>query len=91
MLTELFEQYQFPSMLEDIEKEIERDTLYMKEKSVEQGFDEDSNQIKPLAMTVKTHRLKLLIKALQAKGIYRVEIVSEDKDEVIHLLLHRER
>ena len=91
MLTELFEQYKFPSMLEDIEKEIERDTLYMKEKSVEQGFDEDSNQIKPLAMTVKTHRLKLLIKALQAKGIYRVEIVSEDKDEVIHLLLHRER
>ncbi|NOH36406.1 DUF2913 family protein [Vibrio chagasii] len=91
MLTELFEQHQFPSMLEDIEKEIERDTLYMKEKSVEQGFDKDNNQIKPLAITVKTNRLKVLIKALQAKGVYRVEIVSEDKDEVIHLLLHREK
>ena len=91
MLTELFEQHQFPSMLEDIEKEIERDTLYMKEKSVEQGFDEHNNQIKPLAITVKTNRLKVLIKALQAKGIYRVEIVSEDKDEAIHLLLHREK
>ncbi|CAK3965639.1 DUF2913 domain-containing protein [Vibrio crassostreae] len=91
MLTELFEQHQFPSMLEDIEKEIERDTLYMKEKSVEQGFDEDNNQIKPLSITVKTNRLKLLIKALQAKGIYSVEIVSEDKGEVIHLLLHRNK
>jgi hypothetical protein len=44
MLTELFEQHQFPSMLEKLEKEIERDTLYMKEKSVKQGFDEDNNQ-----------------------------------------------
>ncbi|MCF7498012.1 DUF2913 family protein [Vibrio sp. L5-1] len=88
MLTELFEQHQFPSMLENLEKEMERDTLYMKEKSIEQGFDEDNNQIKPLPMKVKTHRLEALIEALQAKGFYRVEVDHED--EVIHLLLHRE-
>lgn len=90
MLTEIFEQHQFPTMLEDPTNEMERDTLYMKEKSIEQGFDEDNNQIKPLAMTVKTHRLEALIEALKAKGFYRVEVDSEEKDEVIHLLLHRE-
>lgn len=68
MLTEIFEQHQFPTMLEDPTNEMERDTLYMKEKSIEQGFDEDNNQIKPLAMTVKTHRLEALIEALKAKG-----------------------
>lgn len=89
MLSGLFEQHQFPSMLEDIEKDLEVDTLYMKEKGIENGFDEDNNQIKPLAMTVKTHRLKALIEAVQANGIYRVEVDHVDEHEVIHLLLHR--
>ncbi|PML40329.1 DUF2913 family protein [Vibrio sp. 10N.261.52.A1] len=89
MLSGLFEQHQFPSMLEDIEKGLEVDTLYMKEKGIENGFDEDNNQIKPLAMTVKTHRLKALIEAVQANGIYRVEVDHVDEHEVIHLLLHR--
>ncbi|MEZ9043059.1 DUF2913 family protein, partial [Vibrio sp. 10N.247.311.47] len=75
--------------LEDIEKDLERDTLYMKEKDIENGFDEDNNQIKPLAMTVKTHRLKALIEAVQANGLYRVEVDHVDEHEVIHLLLHR--
>ncbi|WP_299695802.1 DUF2913 family protein, partial [uncultured Vibrio sp.] len=57
MLTGLFEQHQFPSMLEDSEKDLERDTLYMKDKGIENGFDENNQQIKPLPMTVKTHRL----------------------------------
>lgn len=89
MLSGLFEQHQFPSMLESSEKDLERDTLYMKEKGIENGFDEDNNQIKPLAMTVKTERLKALIEAVQAKGIYRVEVDHVDEHEVIHLLLHR--
>ncbi|PMI46066.1 DUF2913 family protein [Vibrio cyclitrophicus] len=89
MLSGLFEQHQFPSMLENSEKDLERDTLYMKEKGIENGFDEDNNQIKPLAMTVKTERLKALIEAVQAKGIYRVEVDHVDEHEVIHLLLHR--
>jgi len=89
MLSGLFEQHQFPSMLENSEKDLERDTLYMKEKGIENGFDEDNNQIKPLAMTVKTERLKALIKAVQAKGVYRVEVDHVDEHEVIHLLLHR--
>lgn len=89
MLSGLFEQHQFPSMLENSEKDLERDTLYMKEKGIENGFDEDNNQIKPLAMTVKTHRLKALIEAVQAKGIYRVEVDHVDEHEVVHLLLHR--
>ncbi|MEZ9774544.1 hypothetical protein AB4255_25570, partial [Vibrio sp. 10N.261.55.E12] len=63
--------------------------LYMKEKGIENGFDEDNNQIKPLAMTVKTERLKALIEAVQANGIYRVEVDHVDEHEVIHLLLHR--
>lgn len=61
----------------------------MKEKGIENGFDEDNNQIKPLAMTVKTHRLKALIEAVQTNGIYRVEVDHVDEHEVIHLLLHR--
>ena len=91
MLSGLFEQHQFPSMLENSEKDLERDTLYMKEKGIENGFDEDNNQIKPLAMTVKTERLKALIEAVQAKGIYRVEVDYVDEHEVIHLLLHRKK
>lgn len=89
MLSGLFEQHQFPSMLENSEKDLERDTIYMKEKGIENGFDEDNNQIKPLAMTVKTERLKALIEAVQAKGVYRVEVDHVDEHEVIHLLLHR--
>lgn len=89
MLSGLFEQHQFPSMLENSEKDLERDTLYMKEKGIENGFDEDNNQIKPLPMTVRTERLKALIEAVQAKGIYRVEVDHVDEHEVIHLLLHR--
>ncbi|CAK3886406.1 DUF2913 domain-containing protein [Vibrio crassostreae] len=91
MLSGLFEQHQFPSMLENSEKDLERDTLYMKEKGIENGFDEDNNQIKPLAMTVKTERLKALIEAVQANGIYRVEVDYVDEHEVIHLLLHRKK
>ncbi|WP_299141111.1 DUF2913 family protein [uncultured Vibrio sp.] len=89
MLNGLFEQHQFPSMLENSEKDMEGDTLYMKEKDIENGFDEDNNQIKPLAMTVKTERLKALIEAVQANGLYRVEVDHVDEHEVIHLLLHR--
>ncbi|MEZ8236035.1 DUF2913 family protein [Vibrio splendidus] len=91
MLSGLFEQHQFPSMLENSEKDLERDTLYMKEKGIENGFDEDNNQIKPLAMTVKTERLKALIEAVQANSIYRVEVDYVDEHEVIHLLLHRKK
>lgn len=56
---------------------------------IEEGFDEANRKIKPLAMTVKTTRLKTLIEAMQAKGVYRVEIDHVDEQEVIHLLLHR--
>ncbi|PMM00633.1 hypothetical protein BCT63_19775 [Vibrio kanaloae] len=91
MLSGLFEQHQFPSMLENSEKDLERDTLYMKEKGIENGFDEDNNQIKSLAMTMKTERLKALIEAVQANGIYRVEVDYVDEHEVIHLLLHRKK
>lgn len=89
MLADLFEKHQFPSMLEDPEKEIEQDTLYMQEEGVEQGFDKDNNQIKPLAMTIKTQRLKTLIEAAQAKGIYRVEVNQGGVQKMAHLLLHR--
>lgn len=89
MLTGLFELYQFPSMLEAPEKELEQDTLYLKEKNVEQSFDDDNNQIKPLAMIVKTHRLEVLTEALQANGIYRVDINGMNEDGATHLLLHR--
>ena len=41
-------------------------------------------------MQVQTHRLEALIETLQAKGFYRVEVDHKDKNEVIHLLLHRE-
>ena len=61
----------------------------MTQSEIEDGFDEAIRQIKPLAMTVKTSRLKALIEAVQAKGVYRVEIDHVDEQEVIHLLLHR--
>lgn len=61
----------------------------MEQKGIEGGFDDDKNQIKPLAMTVKTSRLKALIEAVQEKGTYRVEVDHVDEHEVIHPLLHR--
>lgn len=89
MLNALYEQHQFPSMLENAEEAMEIDTLYMSEKSVENGFDADNNQIKPLTVAVKTQRLDTLIQAVQANGVYRVDIDSVDEQQVNHLLLHR--
>lgn len=63
--------------------------IYMKEKRLEQGFDENNKQIKPLTMTVKTARLKELIDAVQAKGTYRVEVESENEEGAVQLLIHR--
>lgn len=89
LLTDLFEQYQFPSLLEQNSNQRETDVIYMKEKRLEQGFDENNKQIKPLTMTVKTARLKELIDAVQAKGTYRVEVESEDEQGTVQLLIHR--
>lgn len=89
MLTDIFEQHQFPSMLENTNEAMEVDTLYMTQEEIEKGFDAENIQIKPLAMTVKTHRLKALIDSVQSKGTYRVEVDFVDEHEVIHLLLHR--
>ena len=89
MLTDLNEQHQFPSELDHPDKAREEDTLYMTQSEIEEGFDKDNNQIKPLVMTVKTTRLKALIEAVQAQGVYRVEIEHVDEHEMIHLLLHR--
>ena len=89
LLTDLFEQYQFPSLLEQGSNQRETDVIYMKEKRLEQGFDENNKQIKPLTMTVKTARLKELIDAVQAKGTYRVEVESEDEQGTVQLLIHR--
>lgn len=63
----------------------------MKEKGIENGFDENNNQIKPLAMIVKTECLKVLIESVPANGIYRVEVDYVDEHEVIHILLYRKR
>ncbi|OCH57269.1 MULTISPECIES: DUF2913 family protein [Vibrio] len=89
MLNALYEQHQFSSMLENAEEAMEIDTLYMKAKGVENGFDADNNQIKPLTVAVKTQRLDTLIQAVQANGVYRVDIDSVDEQQVNHLLLHR--
>ncbi|MFA0279992.1 hypothetical protein AB4489_26340, partial [Vibrio sp. 10N.222.55.F8] len=89
MLTDLNEQHQFPSKLDHPDKASEEETLYMTQSEIEEGFDKDNNQIKPLVMTVKTTRLKALIEAVQAQGVYRVEIEHVDDHEVIDLLLHR--
>ncbi|CAK3965446.1 hypothetical protein VCRA2120E57_740014 [Vibrio crassostreae] len=76
-------------MLENTNEAMEVDTLYMTQDEIEKGFDAENIQIKPLAMTVKTHRLKALIDSVQSKGTYRVEVDFVDEHEVIHLLLHR--
>ncbi|MFS1963307.1 DUF2913 family protein [Vibrio lentus] len=89
MLTDLNEQHQFPSTRPSRQSERGGRSLYMTQSEIEEGFDKDNNQIKPLVMTVKTTRLKALIEAVQAQGVYRVEIEHVDEHEVIHLLLHR--
>lgn len=90
LLTHMYEQHQFPSML-DSDNSMVEETLYMSEKEIEQGFDEANHQIKPLAMTVKTHRLQALVDAVKAQGTYRVEVDHVGEHEVIHLLLHRRK
>lgn len=89
MLTDIAEQHQFNSLLDNPEKTKVMDTLYMKQSDIEGSFNELNQQVKPLSMTVKTSRLKAFIDAVQAKGVYRVEIDHVDAQEVIHLLLHR--
>ncbi|MEZ9463057.1 DUF2913 family protein [Vibrio splendidus] len=90
LLTDLFEQHQFPSLIENSDNEREDEVIYMKEKCVEKGFDDENNQIKPLAMTVKTTRLKVLIEAVQGKGIFRLEVGCVDEQQIIQLWLHRQ-
>ena len=89
MLNELFEQCQFIAMIENNSKLMDEDVLYMTEKECTEGFDEDNNQTKPLRMKIKTHRLNALIKAVQASGIYHIEVENVDEHEVTHLFLHR--
>ena len=89
LLTELLEQHQFPSYLKDKETSQKLDTLYICKRGIENVFDENNKQIKPLTMTVKTARLKELIGAVQAKGTYRVEVESEDEEGTVQLLIHR--
>lgn len=91
MLSGVFEQYQFNFIRENLSKSLEVDTLYMTRDEIKSGFDKDNRQIKPLAMKIRTQRLDVLIDAIQAKGVYRVEVISLVEDSVSHLLLHREK
>ncbi|PMM38421.1 DUF2913 family protein [Vibrio lentus] len=88
LFNHLFEAIDFPSQLADSETLIEEDILYMNPLEIEEGFDGQNNQIKPLAMTVKTHRLDALIGHVNAHEMYTIEVVNV-KDDVISLLLHR--
>ncbi|MFA0053662.1 DUF2913 family protein [Vibrio echinoideorum] len=88
LFNHLFEAIDFPSQLADSETLIEEDILYMNPLDIEEGFDGQNNQIKPLVMTVKTHRLDALIDHVNAHEMYTIEVVNV-KDDVISLLLHR--
>lgn len=89
MLSGLFEQHQFPSMMTNSEKPIEIDTLYIEEHDIERVFDESNNQTQALPMAVKTNRLNTLVESVESNGIYRVETGLTDEVDLTHLLLHR--
>lgn len=89
MLLDIDEHHQFYSQLEKTENTYEVDTLYMKRSEIEEGFDEFNQQIKPLAMTVKTSRLAALVEAIQSNGIYHLDVAHVDEFDVTHVRLHR--
>lgn len=89
MLSGLFEQHQFPSMMTNSEKPIEIDTLYIEEHDIERVFDESNNQTQALPMAVKTNRLNTLVESVESNGRYRVETGLTDEVDLTHLLLHR--
>lgn len=89
MLSGLFEQHQFPSMMSNSEKPIEIDTVYIEKQDIERVFDESNNQTQALPMAVKTNRLNTLVESVESNGIYRVETGLTDEVDLTHLLLHR--
>lgn len=89
MLSGLFEQHQFPSMMANSEKPIEIDTVYISEKDIARVFDESNNQTQALPMTVQTDRLATLVESVESNGRYRVETGLTDEANLTHLLLHK--
>ncbi|MFA0079360.1 DUF2913 family protein [Vibrio artabrorum] len=88
LFNHLFEAIGFSSQLADSKTLIEENILYMSQLDIEEGFDDQNNQIKPLPMTVKTQRLEALIDHVNAHDGYSIEVVKV-KDDAISLLLHR--
>ena len=90
LFSQLQETLSFSFQLCEPENVIEDEMLYMDPLNINEGFDEQNNQVKPLSMTVKTHRLDALIHHVNADDAYAIEVVDV-KDDIISLLLHRKR
>ena len=90
LFNHLYEALGFASQLTHPETAIEEDIIYMNQSDIEEGFDERNVQIKPLPMTVKTHRLAALIDYVSRQDSYSIEVVGVDED-IISLLLHKKQ
>ncbi|MCY9828819.1 DUF2913 family protein [Vibrio chagasii] len=88
LFNHLYEALNLASQLTQPETNIEEDILYMNQSDIEDGFDEQNNQIKPLGITVKTQRLEALIHHINSQDTYTIEVVGAEND-VISLLLHK--
>jgi hypothetical protein len=89
-LNHAYEQGNFESRLEHIDEDKQHDIIYMASQEIEDGFDSDNCQCRPLKMSIKTNKLEQLVSIIQAEGHYTLTQEYMDEQGVHHLLLHRQ-
>ncbi|MFC5079566.1 hypothetical protein VTH8203_01368 [Vibrio thalassae] len=81
LLTDLYEKHDFPSQLTNSAgNTYESGIIYMAPSEIETGFDDNSNQIRPLEFFVSSGEVEAVIQAIHTHGGYDCEILRTDND-----------
>lgn len=78
LLTHLYEQCGYASQLTGSCEDYEEGVIYMDPSEIETGFDENSNQIRPLQMFISVEKVDPLIKEIDRHGGYIAKQVRVD-------------
>lgn len=77
LLSQLFEQYDLKSHLANPDEDLEDNVIYMYQSEIENGFDENNCQIKPLNIFMKTTEPEALIpKFATSSDIHTITLIS---------------
>ena len=88
-LNHAYEQVGVESRLDHVDKSKQEDILYMAAQEIEEGFDDNSLQLRPLKMVIKTNKLDKLMKVFNSEGHYSLREELVDEQGFYHLLLER--